>query len=404
MYRLNSENPGWQKLLAWAGLYFLLVISLQRVLAAEEPASGGEQATQKPQVEQRLPGFDVERFSAGTSQSSSQWLASASDPRQVIWLNGSSDAPQSFLGLYLPNNSARNEGGLVILPDAAQHPDWPRLVGVLRHGLADSGWHTLAIQLQGESLPVPAGRVMAARGAADFPYPGAVARPDRGGAVTSGALNDAAAAAPHDTPSGAALSQAVPAVDPRVATNAETEKLEQQNAEQEQADLNMAATGSETVDAAPEKAGLENAQRLEMALERLTQFGLQHQAIVGVGDGAAVVLGYLQTKAAVPDRGFAVVLVNARLGESTLLQLKERQSMFQKLRILDLYDSQNPVAVTLARERHHFAGRNRMQGYEQAGLPMLGRHSSVVDEALLARLSGWLKRSVPGQEPPFQVF
>ncbi len=49
--------------------------------------------------------------------------------------------------LYLPANRSKAFGWVILIPDSSQTADSNHLVEPLRHALADSGWHSLSLQL-----------------------------------------------------------------------------------------------------------------------------------------------------------------------------------------------------------------------------------------------------------------
>ncbi len=66
------------------------------------------------------------------------------------------DDDSTLSGLYLPENTGTPQGGVLILHDIAQHPQWPQTVGPLREYLPDYGWNTLSLFFKGylqEPLP-----------------------------------------------------------------------------------------------------------------------------------------------------------------------------------------------------------------------------------------------------------
>ena len=48
-------------------------------------------------------------------------------------------------GLYLPENTGKPQGGVLILHDNEQHAHWPQTVAPLREYLPDYGWNTLSL-------------------------------------------------------------------------------------------------------------------------------------------------------------------------------------------------------------------------------------------------------------------
>ncbi|MDF1764010.1 MAG: DUF3530 family protein [Oleibacter sp.] len=52
-----------------------------------------------------------------------------------------------FYGLYLPQRTAKAQGGALLLHDLEQHGHWPTVIAPLREFLPDQGWSTMAIQM-----------------------------------------------------------------------------------------------------------------------------------------------------------------------------------------------------------------------------------------------------------------
>jgi hypothetical protein len=63
---------------------------------------------------------------------------------QVIELQTSTER---FIALWLEQRTSNPEGGILILHDSGQTPDWPFLLKQIRTYLPDTGWSTLAIDL-----------------------------------------------------------------------------------------------------------------------------------------------------------------------------------------------------------------------------------------------------------------
>lgn len=74
-----------------------------------------------------------------------QWLSETRIPgNQVLQL----DTPDgSLVGLLHRAEQKTALGSVLILPDQSTHPDWPEHTRILREGLAQQGWDTLAIYL-----------------------------------------------------------------------------------------------------------------------------------------------------------------------------------------------------------------------------------------------------------------
>jgi len=66
----------------------------------------------------------------------------------IIWLE--TDEKRPVLAVRSPSNSVDLQGGIIILADLYQPPDWPVVIHGLRKYLPDYGWETLSVQ-----LPIP---------------------------------------------------------------------------------------------------------------------------------------------------------------------------------------------------------------------------------------------------------
>ncbi|WP_167855866.1 DUF3530 family protein [Natronospirillum operosum] len=73
--------------------------------------------------------------------------------------------------LWMEQTTAHPQGGVLIIHDDGQHPDWPRLIHDLRHHLPDAGWSTLSISIP----PRPAPLVPERNREIDEPRPGSAA-------------------------------------------------------------------------------------------------------------------------------------------------------------------------------------------------------------------------------------
>lgn len=68
--------------------------------------------------------------------------------KDIIWLK--TGEARAILALKSPSKSAKMQGGIIILADLYQPPDWPVIVHGLRQYLPNYGWETLSVQ-----LPIP---------------------------------------------------------------------------------------------------------------------------------------------------------------------------------------------------------------------------------------------------------
>ena len=56
-------------------------------------------------------------------------------------------AGTKFLAIYTESQTEVPKGTVVLMHGRGFHSDWPEMVGPLRVGLAEAGWHTLSIQM-----------------------------------------------------------------------------------------------------------------------------------------------------------------------------------------------------------------------------------------------------------------
>lgn len=71
---------------------------------------------------------------------------------EALWLSAGT---KRFLALHTsPENPAG--GSVIVLHGLGVHPDWPQVINPIRVALAESGWHTLSLQLPVLANGVPA--------------------------------------------------------------------------------------------------------------------------------------------------------------------------------------------------------------------------------------------------------
>jgi len=119
------------------------LLPLLALLSLSPPSPAADPAPASNGAERLLPDKEQERMMA----------LSASQPvsTEVLWLE---TQHESFLGLFQPANQPQPRGGILLLPHDRTSPDWPGAMQTLRRGLPDKGWHTLAIALPDEPLPI----------------------------------------------------------------------------------------------------------------------------------------------------------------------------------------------------------------------------------------------------------
>jgi pimeloyl-ACP methyl ester carboxylesterase len=63
---------------------------------------------------------------------------------KVVKLEAGTD---SFIGIFIEHGNNKSKGGVILLHDRSQHPDWPYVIRPIRTKLPGYGWNTLSIQL-----------------------------------------------------------------------------------------------------------------------------------------------------------------------------------------------------------------------------------------------------------------
>jgi hypothetical protein len=261
---------------------------------------------------------------------------------------------ETFLALWLPANSGKPHGAVILLPGDNQSADWPRSVGPLRRKLPDSGWHSLSL-----SLPDPAGEL-----AGDPP---------------------AAPTAPADGTE--------PAPEAPV-TAISTEELGSAEAAGE-----AIAPGSEP-DAA--LASLRQAYSARV-LERIAAgvaFAQQQQAktvvLLGHGSGAYWAARYLAERK--PDAVQNLLLVSARPAAGFGPDLEQ---LIPELGLAtgDFYYQDQPAERDAALKRLLASERLNHSGYTQIGLKALPGNPQTEQEQLFRRIRGWLGKHLSRAAP-----
>jgi len=324
---------------------------------------------------------------------------------QVLWLEGREYDPTAVMALYLPASQAaakrRKQGGVILLHDLDQHPDWPHITGYLRIALADHGWHTLSLALQYPPSQQMPERDLLPRSAAQFPMTDAIPRvastvAKAATAKSADGLNDAAELATEEdtavaNPTGFELPS-------RVDTDStvDIDAAEIADGENNSGHINNAGMSQEN-DA---QQVVTNSRRLALGLQQLQSRGIENHTIIGVGEGARQILLYLRDAAAGLSMPAGIVLINASFGKDLLRELANKPPAWSDLKILDIYDSTHPALNRAARERQQFARQNglgtssgnRPGSYQQSSIPGLLVLPGGSSSRLLSRIRSWQQR------------
>jgi hypothetical protein len=320
----------------------------------------------------------------------------------------SSDAESSISGLYLPENTGRPQGGILILHDIAQHAHWPYIVAPLREYLPDYGWHTLSLFFENYiSLPLPPIVV----------------------ATSSEPTTDKTAASDADNPAAGVNQQDANAPNSLAGSNEDIpeETPEETPEESNPFDAdNMGAGGTddtldkiadnfeafpipnnnESVDAiqdnpmTPDQAFSESMfKRVEGGLLQLNTLGQYNLVIIAQGLSAnwAVKTLISRMETSTNSRGYSLVLINAKASQYPAYSLNDELAKLN-IPILDLYTANTPELMHEITARRNAVVRKQLAEYTQLRLPALDTVSSSKQNMISRRVRGWLKTHAAGEE------
>jgi len=338
-------------------LGFSVVLSLAALAQTPNPTTGNgagpateaktaEDSANNSGEDAPVAGVTIERIGLLPDQSPS-WLVTAIEREQPRTLPQRLTVDnREYLALLQPSQGASSKGLVVLLPDRAQHPDWPQIIRPLRNGLAEAGWTTLAM-----TFPVPRPTPPPARPVTE-PTPTAAEDNSATPEATPkepGDSADAATTAP-DQPEPAAPDTAEPTAGPPMPLLAMIDELTKQA---------LALVNSD-----------EN--------ERLI--------LVGVGDGgywaARWAADLMATKEIIVPK---LVLINPRNqlpGES----LRIRDFLNDPIPVLDLSENRNSAE---AKDRKLAAQQAGFKRYQQQQLPL---GDEAVEQRLINRINGFAQR------------
>lgn len=309
-------------------------------------------------------------------------LAEALPEEQVLWLQGPKFDPDAVMALYLPASlpagKGSPQGGMLLLHDQGQHPDWPQIIGELRRAMPDKGWHTLSLALLGaprKSLPQ---RTMLARTADNFPYVDARSRNP----------------VPRIAPENADVENNTI---PEEGANAEAavDELSSEIDIDAGRDADLLAAGEVNAgsgDITTENTSVvNNIQRIDLGLQRLQSMDVQVHSVIGVGNGAEQLLSYLLATPQAAGKMQAMVWINAQFTQALLTRVQQEVPGWSAIQVLDIYDSTQPTQKKAAKRRREFARRFHPGRYQSASLPGLTMLPVNASQRLVNRIWSWQK-------------
>ncbi len=271
---------------------------------------------------------------------------------------------ERVLALWHPANVGTPKGVVILLPGDGESADWPRVIGPLRRGLPDHGWHTLSLTLPDPERPI---RVVTETPAVEPDEPDA-SEPE-----------DAADEPPAEPPADESAAIETPYLP------------EQAAAEPEEPTGEEPAPAAEEIEEEPEVVDLAGRidQRIDAALELARSRQAATIVLLGHGSGAYWAARYIQQEQ--PGDVSHLLAIQPRQPADAELALDR---LLPELGIAtgDFYYKDSRAALEQARQRLNASRRLAHQAYRQAGLQPLAADRQGEQQQLLRRVRGWLDR------------
>jgi len=355
---------------------------------AAEAESSGDSTDSKPAIKRHIPNPNKWRLGDVT-----RFLDNYSREEEVLTFE---QQDGNFSGLYLPENTGKPQGGVLILHDVDQHAHWPQTVAPLREYLPDYGWNTLSLFMnQGIKKPLPPiERAKPMTPASDGQEP------------TEMAAEDVAEADTEETPAETLEDPITDAEDEEIIddTVPPTDELDSiADSLDEVPDLAAKADAMsepEEEKEDPAEAYIKSStDRVSAGINQLNTLGQFNLVIIAHGanaNWAAAALNEVYERT--PDaKGFALILVDARTNAFPPYPLN---SMLANLDIpmLDLVTVNEEIPIQQSIDRRNTMRRNQRENYQQIRIPAVrsplrGKHNTIT-----RRVRGWLQTNAAGEE------
>jgi hypothetical protein len=307
-----------------------------------------------------------------------------------------SDDEASISGLYLPENTGKPQGGILILHDIDQHAHWPNTIGPLREYLPDYGWNTLSLFFD-DYIHTPLPKI-----------PEPVKNTDADEASTQEVNTEEQAVSiendsesPLDEPLDNPIDEET--IDENFDSEGETggEQLDTIAEDFQPFPVptdEEPANEENTVDVA-EQFIETMTQRVEGGLQQLNTLGQFNLVVVAHGLSANWAANTLKARFEQnPEAvGYALVIVDAKQSAYPEFPLNSTLSQFS-IPILDLYTHQNEQDMRIATDRRNTIVREQKAKYMQIRLPSIKTFNREKQNMITRRVRGWLKTHAAGEE------
>lgn len=312
---------------------------------------------------------------------------------EIIEMNGNNGP---FAGLYLPENTGKPQGGILILHDIAQHAHWPNTVSPIREYLPDYGWNTLSIFFENY-----------------IQKPFAVIRPPAAKTLTDETESTSEA---NSSPDAQVDSLATETIAPDLTTNTEESPPLEQGAPTDNptgdALDNIAGSLDEVPDFNPaitpeilsqpaipiEDVFIENMMlRVEDGLNKLNELGQYNLVVIANGYSANWAAQVLEKRLKGNKVGYALILIDAKSSEYPNIPLNDSLSKLD-IPMLDIVTDQSAENLHSIKMRKGAMLRNQNKQYMQLHLPAIKPDLTQTNNMISRRIRGWLLTHAAGEE------
>ncbi|QLF92851.1 alpha/beta hydrolase family protein [Pseudomonas sp. ABC1] len=324
----------------------LVTGNLPAAFAEEEPATAEQPAT---------PAKAVPHQTAGERSERDAKTLELQFPKQFRQLQADNEA---FAGFWLPANTAKPKGVVILLPSDGEHADWPNAVAPLRQNLPDAGWHTLSLTLPDApdfeaartSLPAEKDNKQESPAPADDEQTGT-------GDESSPATSEAGYLPEETAPP---VKEDAPLPDASVAKATQTPKESRQ----------------ERID-----------KRIATAIAFAKEQKAEHLVLLGHGTGAYWAALYLGT-ADTPGVDYLLAIATRQPVDADA----EVSIPALQLPTADIYYKDDAIASQAAVARRNESRRLDHANYTQIALMQLTADPDAAQERLYRRVRGWLEK------------
>jgi hypothetical protein len=299
-------------------------------------------------------------------------------------------------GLYLPENTGKPQGGILILHDIEQHAHWPDTVAPLREYLPDYGWSTLSLFFD-NYLKKPLPEVVNM-----FEQDEEAVKAEPVDIEKIEAEKPITVAATNEREDQDILEEDTTIEDENFNPDGITDALDQAAENFEASPVpaeNEIASLSEDSIIDPQQAFITDMyEQVEGGLQQLNTLGQFNLVIIAHGLSANWAVKTLQERMAVNTNtgGYSLILVNAKSSVYPEYALNDELAKLE-IPILDIYTKNAPEAMKDITARRNSVVRQQKSSYTQIRLPAIKTIYSGKQNMVSRRVRGWLKTHAAGE-------